>query len=124
MSRRQKISRLAIGAVVVVGFVMLVIDNVHFDPTTGIVLRGELELSWETPTENSDSSPVDDLAGYAIHCWNAESRETQTNIIEDPGVTRYRVDHLWPGTYQCAVSAVMGDGSQSALSNVVTRTVP
>lgn len=102
----------------------LAITNVVFDPEKGIVKRGELELSWMTPTENADSSPLTDLAGYTIYCWNAEDHKTKTVLIEDPSQTSYELEHLRPGTYQCAMSAIREDGSESALSNVFTRSVP
>lgn len=101
----------------------LAVTNVVFDPEKGIMTRGDLELSWMTPTENADSSPLTDLAGYTIYCWNAEDHRTETILIEDPAQTRYELEQLRPGIYQCAVSAIRGDGSQSALSNVITRSV-
>ena len=123
MSRNQKILRVIFSAVIVLAASMLVIVNVHFDPDAGIVLRGDLELSWETPTKNSDNTPLADLAGYTIYCWNAESQETKTIVIEDPRLTSYRIEHVPPGTYHCAVSAVADPGIASALSDVVTKKV-
>lgn len=104
--------------------VWLAITNFVVDPQKGIMTRGDLELVWQTPTENADSSPLTDLAGYTIYCWNAEGHRTETIFIEDPSQTSIELERLWPGTYQCAMSAVRSDGSQSALSNVVTRSVP
>lgn len=104
--------------------IWLTITNVVIDPEKGIMTRGDLELVWQTPTENDDSSPLTDLAGYTIYCWNAESHRTETIVINDPEQTSIELERLWPGTYQCAMSAVRTDGSQSALSNVVTRSIP
>lgn len=104
--------------------VWLTITHVVIDPEKGIMTRGDLELTWQMPTENADSSPLTDLAGYTIYCWNAEGHRTETIVIDDPGQTSIELERLWPGTYQCAMSAVRSDGSQSALSNVVTRSIP
>jgi hypothetical protein len=124
VNRSQKVFKSIVAAVILIAGAGLVIDNFHFDPESALVLRRDVELSWETPTENSDSTPLVDLAGYSIHCWNAESRQAETLIIEDPRMTSYRIDRLRPGAYQCAMSTVTGTGSESTLSNVVTRTVP
>jgi len=101
----------------------LAITKVVFDPETGIMTRGDLVLSWMTATENTASSPQPVLSGYTIYCWNAEDHKTETILIEDPAQTSYELEHLRPGTYQCAMSAITADGSQSALSNVITRSV-
>lgn len=123
MSRSGKMFKVAVVAVIALLMGLLIIDNVAFDPKQGFVTTGDLELSWDRPTENTDDSPITDLAGYTVHCWNSEDRQTETIVVQDSEVTRYEIEHLWPGTYQCAVSAVKSDGSQSVLSNVVTKTV-
>lgn len=123
MSRSLKIFKgIVVSLIAIVGGLM-VIENVYFNESEGLVMLGELELSWDKPSENSDNSPLTDLAGYKIHCWNAAEQQTETIVLEDSEVTSYELDHLRPGTYQCALSAVNSDGSESALSNVVTRTV-
>lgn len=124
VSRSLKILKFAVVAAIAVGIGTLVIENVYFNPHKGIGMRGELEVSWAVPTENLDSSPLTDLSGYTIYCWSAEDHDAELVVIQDPAITSYELDHLQPGTYQCAVSAVTSSGEQSALSNIVTRTVP
>lgn len=124
MSRNLKMFKGVVVAFIALLVGWLAIDNIVLDARNGVMTRGDMELSWMTPTENADSSPLTDLAGYTIYCWNAEDQKTETIHISDPGLTSYELDHVWPGTYQCAMSAVKADGSQSALSNVITRTVP
>ena len=85
---------------------------------------GSTELSWTAPTEDENSSPLDDLAGYDVHCWDGASQYTITIHVEDPATTKYVIDGLAPGTYLCAVAAIDADGRESALSNVVAKTVP
>lgn len=100
---------------------MLILDNVMFDAEQGLITRGDLELSWAPPSDALYEENQPSIAGYTIHCWNVENQKTV--IVDDPGITRYTVEHLWPGTYQCAVSTIQADGSESSLSNAVTRVV-
>jgi hypothetical protein len=92
--------------------------------TTVLSPDGATTLSWTPPTENENSEPLTDLAGYKVHCWAAENRHAYTISVDDPETTRYVIEGLEPGTYNCAISAVKTDGSVSALSNVVAKTVP
>ncbi len=92
----------------------------------GIILslKGPTTLSWTAPTENENGEPLTDLAGYNIHCWAGASQFTITIHVDDPATTSYVIEDLSSGTYYCAVSAVNKDGRESALSNMVAKTVP
>ncbi len=111
----------AVVTLIVVFVGLLVVDNIMFDADEGLITRGDLQLSWALPSDLLYEEQVPNIAGYAIHCWNVENQKTV--IVDDPEVTRYTVDHLWPGTYQCAMSSIQADGSESSLSNAVTRVV-
>ena len=88
-----------------------------------LVTSGSTTLSWVAPTQNEAGEPLNDLAGYNIHCWGDAGRYSTTIRICDPATTRYEITGLAPGTYQCAVSAFNEDGDVSELSNVVARVV-
>lgn len=124
MSRNLKVFKGTVAALILLLVAWMAVTNIVIDPNLGIMTRGDLELVWKTPAENADSSPLTDLAGYTIYCWNAEGHRTETIVIKDPAQTSFELEHLRPGTYQCAMSAISSNGSQSALSNVVTRSVP
>ena len=85
---------------------------------------GSTSLSWTTPTENENNEPLTDLAGYNIHCWAGAGQFTITIHVDDPATTSHVIENLSPGTYYCAISALNTDGRESALSNVVAKTVP
>ncbi len=85
--------------------------------------QGATALSWTPPVATEADQPLTNLAGYNIHCWGDSGRYSNTIRIDDPSITRYVVEGLSPGSYQCAVSAFTEDGFESALSNVVTRSV-
>jgi hypothetical protein len=81
-------------------------------------------LAWVAPTEAENGDRLNDLAGYDIHCWNAAMHYMTTIHVEKPSATSYVIDDLAPGTYQCAVAAIDASGHESALSNVVAKTIP
>jgi len=89
-----------------------------------LMLDRSTTLVWTVPTENENSEPLADLAGYKIYCWAAEKEITNTIEVNDPATTSYGLEELEPGTYNCAISAVNADGDVSALSNVVAKTIP
>ena len=81
-------------------------------------------LAWIPPEQFEDSSPLMDLTGFKIYCWNSANQEVFEIQVDDPQVSSFEVTNFEPGTYQCAIRAVSETGGESALSNVVTRTVP
>jgi hypothetical protein len=84
---------------------------------------GAVTLNWAPPTENTDGSPLTNLAGYNIHYGTASGDYAQTVSVSNPGLATYVVDNLGPGTYYFTVGAVSSAGAESPLSPEVTTTV-
>lgn len=101
----------------------LVIENILFKSNRIITDVPDSTLSWRVPTEHVDNSPLTDLVGYTVYCWNSEVQLLEKIEIQDPASTSYDLESWLPGTYQCSVTAIDGEGNQSAMSNVVTKTV-
>jgi hypothetical protein len=80
-------------------------------------------LSWSAPTQNTDGSTLTNLAGYRIHYGTSANTLSETIQVSNPGLTTYVIENLSPGTYYFAVSAYTSSGTQSALSNVVSKAV-
>jgi hypothetical protein len=80
-------------------------------------------LSWTPPSQNADGSPVTDLAGFRIYYGTATGVYPQVVPLDNPGLTRYVIDNLAPGTWHFAMSAIDAAGEESALSPEVTRTI-
>ena len=78
-------------------------------------------LSWTAPTENTNGTPVTTLAGYTIQYGTSESALSQTVSINSPSTLSYTITGLTPGTWYFAVVAVAADGTQSALSGIVSK---
>lgn len=79
-------------------------------------------LSWVPPTQNTDNTPLTNLAGYRVLYGTSASSLTQT--IDIPKlVSTYVVDGLAPGTWYFTVRAYTSAGSESANSNIVSKTL-
>lgn len=84
---------------------------------------GAVTLNWTPPTENTDGSPLTNLAGYDIHYGTASGDYSQSVSVSNPGLATYVVDNLGPGTYYFSISAVNSTGAESPLSPEVSMTV-
>jgi len=84
---------------------------------------GAVTLSWDPPTENTNDTPLSNLAGYTIHYGTQPESYTSTIQVTNPGLTTYVVENLPAGTYYFAVSAYTTTGESSADSPQVTATV-
>jgi hypothetical protein len=84
---------------------------------------GTATLKWSAPTRNTDGSSVTNLSGYVISYGNSASMLSQTISIPTPSTTSYTVQNLGQGTWYFAVSASATDGTTSALSSVVSKTI-
>jgi hypothetical protein len=87
-------------------------------PTTG-----SANLSWTVPTENTNGTPVTDLAGYHIYYGTSEGAWTSTVTVLDANETSYVVSGLAPGTYYFAIVAFNTAGEDSPQSNVGSKTI-
>jgi hypothetical protein len=80
-------------------------------------------INWIPPTENTNGSPLTNLAGYNIHYGTSSASLTKTISISNPGIATYVVGNLTPGRYYFAVAAVNSAGTESPLSTPVSATV-
>ena len=84
---------------------------------------GSVTLSWAPPLTNADGSALTNLAGYRIYYGRSATSLSQVVTIANAGVTRWVVENLSPATYYFAMTSVNSGGVESALSQVVSRTV-
>jgi hypothetical protein len=94
-----------------------------FSITVVQAANGSASLSWTAPTTNSDGSTLSNLAGYHVH-YGTSTAMTQTAQVATAGVTTYTLNNLTSGTWYFAVSAYTGGGTESNLSNTVSKTIP
>jgi hypothetical protein len=86
--------------------------------------QGTATLHWSAPTQNTNGTPVTTLTGYVVSYGLAANAMAQTVSLSNPATTSYTVTNLGSGTWYFAVSATASDGTSSALSQVVSKTIP
>lgn len=84
---------------------------------------GTLQLSWNPPSENTDGSPLEDLAGYRIYYGTASGSYDRSVTVAAAAATDYTLDHLPAGTYYAVVKAYASDGTESDASAEVSKTI-
>jgi hypothetical protein len=88
---------------------------------TSVTIK-EARISWTAPSKNTDGTAVTNLAGYRIYYGNAPRTYTQSVAITGASTTQQTLP-LSSGTWYFAVTARKTDGSESAYSAEVTRTI-
>jgi hypothetical protein len=84
---------------------------------------GTAELAWQMPTENTNGTPLTDLAGYTIVYGSSPSTMNSSVQLTDIGTTSYVVKGLGQGTWYFAIVSYTLSGADSALSNIGSKTI-
>lgn len=84
---------------------------------------GSVTLTWTPPTHNADGTQLTDLAGYRFYWGTDPGSYTNSITVENPGISSYVVNGLFPGTYEFVVTAYNSAGFQSMASNAATAAV-
>jgi hypothetical protein len=84
---------------------------------------GSATLSWQPPTLNTDGTPLADLAGYHIFYGESPNSLTQSIVVAGASAVSYEITGLTAGTWYFAVAADAADGTESALSEVTSKTI-
>ena len=91
-------------------------------PTTPVASTS-VTLGWVAPTQNSNGTPITDLAGYKIHYGTASENYTKVVAVSNPSISRYVMDSLESGTYFFAITAYNSKGIESTLSGEISATL-
>ena len=94
-----------------------------FDVSVNQVAAGNATLSWNPPSENSDGSPLTDLAGYRIYYGRNPDYLTQVVVLDNPGLTRYVVENLTPARWHFEMTSVNAEGVESRRSQTAAKTI-
>jgi hypothetical protein len=106
-----------------------VLAGCHKDPTSVSAVSttnkssGNATLSWQAPTTNTDGEALTDLAGYRIYYGTNASDLSASIQLTGVGLQTYVIENLGPGTWYFAVKAVASTGVESALSDIVSKTI-
>jgi len=124
MIRVEKLSKWTVIVLATLMLAYFAIDRIVLSPPGHAEFDGSVTLSWTVPTENEDTSPLTDLAGYIIHYGTQAGQYSNTIYVDDPKITSYKVENLSPGTYYFSMTSINTDDVESALSDMVAKTVP
>jgi hypothetical protein len=94
-----------------------------FGITVAQVQLGAATLTWLPPTENTDGTPIDDLAGFRIRYGRDPGELTKVVSVPNPGITTAVVENLETGVWYFTVSAYNRTGIESENSNLAQKTV-
>jgi hypothetical protein len=85
--------------------------------------NGSATLEWVTPTENTNGTPLTNLAGYRVYYGTSATALTQTVQIANPDLVTYDVSNLSPGTWYFSVRSYSSANVESNLSAVVSKAI-
>ena len=88
-----------------------------FDLLVDPVYYAAFTLSWNPPTQNTDDSPLQNLAGFHLYWGKSTGAYPNELTLMNPGLTSYVFTNLAPGKYHFATTAVNSYGRESELSD-------
>jgi hypothetical protein len=94
-----------------------------FNIAVQAIATGSATLSWTPPTQNSDGSPLTDLAGFKLRWGTSAGSYPSSVTINNPGITTYIVENLTPNTYHFVATAFDTAGNESVYSNPASKTI-
>jgi len=85
--------------------------------------NGVATLSWEAPTTTTTGAALTDLSGYHIYYGIDQNNLSESVSLNGIGIETYVIENLGAGTWYFAIKAVTSAGAESALSDVVSKTI-
>ena len=84
---------------------------------------GTAQLAWQPPTTNTNGTALTNLAGYHIYYGTNSSALANEVVVSSPNTLSYLVTNLGSGTWYFAITAYTNSGTESAKSNVGSKTI-
>jgi Putative Ig domain len=111
------------GIVITVGDGTLSASLPAFAITVQAFATGSATLSWMPPTENTDGSPLTNLAGYKVYWGMQQGSYPNSVTLNNPGLTSYVVENLGQGTYFFVATTLNALGAESSFSGAAMKTI-
>jgi len=92
--------------------------------TSAPAVTGTALLDLTVPTQNTDGSALTDLAGVRIYYGTSPANLAQVVQLAGATVSRYTVSNLTSGTWYFGATAYTSSGTESALSPIVSKSIP
>lgn len=80
-------------------------------------------LTWTPPTQNTDGTPLTNLAGYKVYRGPAPTQFTASVTLQGGGSAAYVWNDLPAGTHYFAVTAINTANVESAFSNTASKLI-
>ena len=84
---------------------------------------GSATLSWTPPQQNTDGTPLTNLAGYHLYYGTNSSSLSKSIKISNSGVSTYVITDLSKGTWYFSVKAYNSKNVESDFSARVSKTI-
>jgi len=84
---------------------------------------GTALVSWTPPTENTDGSPLTDLAGFKIYYGTFPGEYEEPKIVNNPGMSSFLVEDLGEADWFFVMTAFNTSGIESSYSDEVFKTI-
>jgi len=84
---------------------------------------GSATIGWTAPTQNTDGTPLTNLAGFRIYYGTSSANLDQSTTVADAGATSHTVTNLGTGTWYFVVRAYTADDVESTASNMGSKTI-
>ena len=84
---------------------------------------GTALVSWTPPTQNTDGSPLTDLAGFKIYYGTFPGEYEEPKIVNNPGMSSLLVEDLGEADWFFAMTAFNTSGIESVYSDEVFKTI-
>ena len=94
-----------------------------FDINVVATATGVATVMWTPPTENTDGTPLTNLAGYKVY-WGMEQGDYSNSVtLSNAGLASYVVDQLTPARWYFAMTALNSAGTESDYSQVASKQI-
>ncbi len=85
---------------------------------------GSARLDWVDPTQNTDGSPLTNMAGVNIHYGNSPSSLSHVVQVSGTGLSSYTISNLAAGTWYFGAAAYTTSGIEGVMSKIGSKSIP
>jgi hypothetical protein len=87
-------------------------------------VAGSATLSWAKPTQNTDGSPLTNLAGYVVRYGTSAAALSSQISIGSPNSTDVEISNLAAGNWYFEVAAINTSNVESQFSVMANKAIP
>ena len=84
---------------------------------------GEATLSWSKPVDNTNGTPLTNLAGYVVRYGTNPAALTSQVSVASANTTDVEINNLSPGSWYFEVASINTSNMESPFSSAVSKTI-